>query len=182
MSPRAVKRRLAQHAEKSKASPMASTKTSQKNGATENIGMIPTTACGPNKSAAFERAQSKMQMVRVLKEMEQQSEMSMTTMPVKKRRTWKNFHRWVEQTPEEPLRKSMFCLFYSFLQSSSTNMWSPHIGKLTHCGYTKFRNTNDVAIFWQHQNYYQTHLRIFEISKPKKPLDPPLALFHCCKT
>ena len=118
MSPRAVKRRLAQHAEKSKASPMASTKTSQKNGATENIGMIPTTACGPNKSAAFERAQSKMQMVRVLKEMEQQSEMSMTTMPVKKRRTWKNFHRWVEQTPEEPLRKSMFCLFYSFLQSS----------------------------------------------------------------
>ena len=105
MSPRAVKRRLAQYAEKSKASPMASTRTTPKS-VTENIGMVPTTPSGPKKSDAFERTQSKMQMVRVLKEMEQQSELSGT--PVKKRRTWKNFHRWVEQTPEEPLRKSLF--------------------------------------------------------------------------
>ena len=110
MSPRAVKRRLAQHAEKTKESPMAatstSTKTTRKNvvvaAAAEVIGMNDISSLNSKKFDTLRKTQSKILLARAMKELEQQSEMSG---PVKKKRDWKNFHRWVEQTPEEPLRK-----------------------------------------------------------------------------
>ena len=83
-----------------------STKTTRKNvvvaAAAEVIGMNDISSLNSKKFDTLRKTQSKILLARAMKELEQQSEMSG---PVKKKRDWKNFHRWVEQTPEEPLRK-----------------------------------------------------------------------------
>ncbi len=80
-----------------------STKTTRKNvvvaAAAEVIGM---NDISTKKFDSLRKTQSKILLARAIKELEQQSEL---TGPVKEKRDWKNFHRWVEQTPEEPLRK-----------------------------------------------------------------------------
>jgi hypothetical protein len=101
MSPRAIKRRLAQHAEKSKLSPMPSIQLARKN-FNENLALAAQSTSGQKKMESLHKSPSKLMMEKAMKEMEQQSVYSGKTL--EKRITWRNFHRWVEQTPEEPLR------------------------------------------------------------------------------
>ncbi len=83
-----------------------STTTARKNvvvaAAAEVIGMTDISSLNSKKFDTLRKTQSKILLARAMKELEQQSELSS---PIKEKRDWKNFHRWVEQTPEEPLRK-----------------------------------------------------------------------------
>ena len=110
MSPRAVKRRLAQHVEKSKGSPMASPALSASQAlrkqAVENIVMTSAVICDARKVASMHKSPSKVTINRVRKETEPASDPP----TIHRKITWKNFHRWVEQTPSEPLRKSCLSL------------------------------------------------------------------------
>ena len=107
MSPRAIKRRLAQHAEKSKLSPMPSIQLARKH-FNENLALAAAqNENGQKKVESMHQSPSKVMLEKAMKEMEQQSVYSGK---VVKKRTLRNFHRWVEQTPEEPLRKKIFTI------------------------------------------------------------------------
>ena len=107
MSPRAIKRRLAQHAEKSKLSPMPSIQLARKH-FNENLALAAAQSDnGQKKVETMHQSPSKVMLEKAMKEMEEQS---VYNVKIVEKRTLRNFHRWVEQTPEEPLRKKILTL------------------------------------------------------------------------
>ena len=72
----------------------------------ENLALAAAqTENGQKKVDSLHQSPSKVMLEKAMKEMEQQS---VYNGKIAEKRTLRNFHRWVEQTPEEPLRKKIF--------------------------------------------------------------------------